>query len=324
MILADLPAGVRLREFTFDDVPALAAILNRIYPDEPTTVEQEEHWEKTYPAGNPRLRYVAETGDGQMVGFGACQYPFWSASPDFYSVYVVVDSPYQQRGIGQALLAAVTPFAVAQGFHMLQTSCKEDSPGTIRFLERSGFAQFGIRFESALDVQAFDETPFLATVARAQAAGYEVVTLADARQEDLDADRKLYEVFAATIVDVPFPGGVRAEPDYDNFRAGTLDAPNTVAAGIFIARRAGRMVGLTTLELLPNNTAITGMTGVLAEHRGRGVATLLKLASLRYLKAQGCQEARTHNDTANPPILAINEKLGYRRLPGWLAWAKKL
>ena len=84
------------------------------------------------------------------------------------------------------------------------------------------------------------------------------------------------------------------------------------------------MVALTTLELLPNGLGITGTTGVLAAHRDRGVATLVKLASLRYLKAHGYTEARTHNDTANPSILALNEKLGYRRLPGWLAWEKTL
>ena len=118
---------------------------------------------------------------------------------------------------------------------------------------------------------------------------------------------------------------VRARrPNYDNFRAGTLDAPNTPAEGVFIARHEGRMVGLTTLELLPNGIGITGTTGVLAAHRGRGVAAMIKLASLRYLKEQGYREARTHNDTANPPILALNEKLGYRRLPGWLAWEKTL
>ena len=69
---------------------------------------------------------------------------------------------------------------------------------------------------------------------------------------------------------------------------------------------------------------ITGTTGVLAAHRDRGVATLITLASLRYLKEPGYPEARTHNDTANPSILALNEKLGYRRLPGWLAWEKAL
>ena len=63
---------------------------------------------------------------------------------------------------------------------------------------------------------------------------------------------------------------------------------------------------------------------MLAAHRGRGVATLVKLASLRYLKQHGYTEARTHNDTANPPILALNKKLGYRPLPGWLVWEKAL
>jgi GNAT superfamily N-acetyltransferase len=54
----------------------------------------------------------------------------------------------------------------------------------------------------------------------------------------------------------------------------------------------GQMVGMTSLELLPNGVGITGMTGVLAEHRGRGVAMALKLASFRYLRAHGYNEAR--------------------------------
>ena len=76
------------------------------------------------------------------------------------------------------------------------------------------------------------------------------------------------------------------------------------------------------VKLLANGPAITSATGVLREHRGRGVATALKLASFRFLKERGYREARAHNDTENPPILRLNEKLGYRRLPGWLAWEK--
>ena len=318
------PAPFRLRDFTSHDIPPLVAILNQVFADEPTTLEKEEHWEHTYPAGNPRLRLVAETEEGQVAGYGECQHPFWTAQPDFYSVFVIVAPAWQHRGIGQALLTTLTPFAQEHGFPKLRTSCKEDSAGTVRFLEQAGFGQIGIRFESALDLQHFDETPFLAAVNRVQTAGYEVTTLAQARQQDAEADLRLYEVFAATVVDVPFPGGERAEPKYENFRAMALDAPNTPAEGIFIALHEGRMVALTTLELLPNGIGITGTTGVLAAHRGRGVATLVKLASLRYLKAQGYTEARTHNDTANPSILALNEKLGYRRLPGWLAWEKTL
>ena len=46
----------------------------------------------------------------------------------------------------------------------------------------------------------------------------------------------------------------------------------------------------------------------LPAHHGRGVAKMVKLASLRYLKEHSYAEARTHNDTANPAILALNEK----------------
>jgi RimJ/RimL family protein N-acetyltransferase len=222
------------------------------------------------------------------------------------------------------LFAAVAPFAGQQGMAKLRTSCKEDSAGTVRSLDKAGFRQIGIRFESALDMRTFDETPFLPIQQRAEAAGYQVITLTQARVEDPEADRRLFDVFAATVVDVPFPGGDRANPTCDNFRANTLDAPNTKPDTIFIARQGGRMVGMASLELLTNGVGITGMTGVLAGHRGRGVAMALKLASFRYLRANGYHKARAHNDTANPPILALNEKLGYQRLPGWLAWEKAL
>lgn len=318
------PPPTHLRAFTNADLPALEALLNQVFPDEPISLEQLEHHERTYPPGNPRLRLAAETAEGRVVGYGECERPYMTAQPEHFGVFVAVDAAWQHRGIGRALLAAVAPFAEQHGFRKLRCGCRENSADSIHFLDRAGFRQIGIRFESALDLPSFDETPFLAKLARVKAAGYDVITLAEARRQDPEADLRLYEVFAATVVDVPFPGGVRAEPNYAAFRAGTLDAPNTTADGIFIARHEGRMVALTTLEMLPNGLGITGTTGVLAAHRGRGVATLVKLASLHYLKKQGYVEARTHNDTANPAILALNEKIGYRRLPGWLVWEKML
>ena len=42
------------------------------------------------------------------------------------------------------------------------------------------------------------------------------------------------------------------------------------------------------------------------------------------LKERGCTEARTNNDTANPPILRLNEKLGYHKRPGVMLWERML
>jgi GNAT superfamily N-acetyltransferase len=81
---------------------------------------------------------------------------------------------------------------------------------------------------------------------------------------------------------------------------------------------------MTRIELLTNSPAITGSTCVLQEHRGHGLATAIKVESLRALQQRGYTEARTHNDTANPSIMHINEKLGYKRIPGWTMWEKLL
>ena len=53
--------GVRLRAFQIEDIPAVVDIGNRIWPDDPSTVEEEEYNEKTYPQENPRLRLIVET-----------------------------------------------------------------------------------------------------------------------------------------------------------------------------------------------------------------------------------------------------------------------
>ena len=75
MKTAQPQAKTRLRDFASHDIPPLVAILNQVFADEPTTVEQQEHGERTYPAGNPRLRLVAETEEGQIAGYGESAHP---------------------------------------------------------------------------------------------------------------------------------------------------------------------------------------------------------------------------------------------------------
>lgn len=314
---------VRLRDFRMEDIPALVEIFNRTWVDEPSTVAQEEHWEKSYPQDNPRLRYAVEAGDGRLIGLGNCMRPFWMDAPGVYTLDIVLTPEWRHRGIGQALLARLEPFARTQGAERIHTDCREDFADSIRFLEHAGFSRIGIRFESKLDLDAFDEARFAGVFERVAQAGYELTTLAAEHAAGAaDPDRKLYDLYSVTAADVPLPGDVRIRQSYDNWRSGMLESPTTDLAGIFIAKSADRYVGMTSLELLKDGPAITSMTGVTPEHRGRGLALALKLLSFRYLKTHGYHETRTHNDTANPPILRLNERLGYQRLPGWLVWEK--
>jgi len=82
----------------------------------------------------------------------------------------------------------------------------------------------------------------------------------------------------------------------------------------FIAREDGRWIGLTEVQ----RTAEDGhydqeLTGVLPGYRRRGIATALKLESLRWAQRVGATRVRTWNSSRNEGMLAVNRLLGYQR-----------
>ncbi len=311
----------RFREYLQSDILAWVEMYNLEYGDEPTTVEQEQYWERSYPQDNPRLRYALVDVDDRLLGLAVCEKPFWAIAPGVYMAYAFVHPAHRRRGIAAAALSRLEPFARQQGAKRLWSDCRESQAHSIAFLEAMGFQRFGVRFEQAIDLADFDTARFPGAFERIEQQGYRLVTLADLRRERSDADRLLYEVFRETVLDVPLPGGARISMDFEQWRKG-LDSPTSDPNYIFLALHGDEPAGETTLELLKSGPAITNSTGVLRRHRGRGLALALKLASLQALKQLGYHEARTHNDTENPPILHLNQKIGYRRLPGWLQWEK--
>ena len=64
------------------------------------------------------------------------------------------------------------------------------------------------------------------------------------------------------------------------------------------------------------NSMYNMVTGVDRAHRGRGVALAIKLLAIRCARRYGAVYIRTHNDSENAPMLAINRKLGYQPQPG--------
>lgn len=65
-----------------------------------------------------------------------------------------------------------------------------------------------------------------------------------------------------------------------------------------------------------------GLTGTLPAYRHRGLARLVKLASLEWLADRGVTIVYTDNDSTNADILALNEHLGFRPLGDIELWAR--
>jgi hypothetical protein len=72
-------------------------------------------------------------------------------------------------------------------------------------------------------------------------------------------------------------------------------------------------VGISQLAYPPvRGVVATDWTGTARKVRGRGVARALKCETLMQAIALGVDRVRTDNDSANAPILYINETMGYR------------
>jgi ribosomal protein S18 acetylase RimI-like enzyme len=263
---------LRLRAFRFEDIPAMVDIGNRTWPDDPATVEEEEYDEKMYPPDNPRLRVVVENAAGQFIGMGACLRPFWMRAPGVYFMWMTLDPDWRRRGIGQALLPRLEAYGREQGAAKLWTGCREYQDYSIRFLEKAGFHNYGLRFESILDLTTFDESRFTGTIERLQAAGFEFTNLVDERAINPDADVLLYELDAETRAEVPWPGGARSEMTYEQYRQRNFDAPDADPSGILITKYQGRYAGLTSVRFRKDGLAHTMMTGVRREYRRQGLA----------------------------------------------------
>jgi GNAT superfamily N-acetyltransferase len=99
--------------------------------------------------------------------------------------------------------------------------------------------------------------------------------------------------------------------------------PAVLPERIWVAVVDGEPVGYSYLAYR-SSVVETGFTGVLREHRGKGIARALKLETLFQAIDLGVTAVETDNDSENAPILHINEDLGYEPMPGKLEFHLKL
>jgi len=104
-----------------------------------------------------------------------------------------------------------------------------------------------------------------------------------------------------------------------------FDSPGLRPDRIWIAREGDDVVGISMLSYPPvRGVVTTDWTGTARKVRGRGVARALKCETLMQAIALGVDRVRTDNDSANTPILHINETMGYHRRPDLVQYLKEL
>jgi GNAT superfamily N-acetyltransferase len=298
------------------NIQADAAEMARLYSYtvvEPITEETARDWWRLR-AQEIRVTMLALNDECQAIGYWDVDRETWMEPGHFYAK-VIVAPQERGRGLGTRMYEDLLRAAHEHGATHLESRVRDNDLVSLKFAEKRGFQIDHHSFESTLDLTDFDEHRFDDLTRRLQAQGFRFFSLAEAGVTE-ENKHKLYEVNRLSGLDNPGNDGVF--PDFYAFSKNVFEASWFRADTQILAAHDDCWVGLSAIGLYPeNNYAYNAFTGVLHEYRGRGLAQALKLQTILLAKKVGARYIRTHNDSKNAPMLAVNRKLGYKPEPGY-------
>ena len=314
-----LPEGLVLRPRVDADVEAVVELWNRHAP--PTEVQTAagfRRWEAINPMPNRLDLVVTEAGGALVAQANVGDGGVWAQADHSYRGHLLVERASRRRGVGRLLARRLEAYARAKGASRINARVRGDEPEALAFAVSLGYAEYHRRYNSYLEVPAFDASTFEAPDAVAARAGVRLATFGEAwaeRTADEEAFlRHLYDVNGALTKDVPFPDPFEPPP-FDFVRKHLFGSPTLDRNASILALRDGKVVALTFTDVNESGIAYTFMTGVARTERGKGLALALKLRAIAALRARGVRWLGTTNDEANAPMRGINRRLGYQTQP---------
>ncbi len=305
-----------IRLATDVDYPVIAAIHNAAEPPGAMhdTADGLRHLDARMDAHYKLRRYVIED-NGQIVGTARCSMiPQWY-HPQRFSFYIAVRPEHQGRGYGKALYDRIRDDIAPSDPITLRAFYSSEHPRSERFLRDRGFIEDMRTWESWVELDPFDPSPYEPVIERVRNSGIRCRTFADI-QQDPDWLQRLYDFIVHIQADMPSPE-VYTPMTFEFFKNVEIGRPTIVPEAYFIAVDGDRYVGVNILH--KDDTNLTRMntddTGVHREYRRRGIATALKVTGLTWAKEHGIKRVYTMNDSTNQPMLALNLKLGFQRMP---------
>lgn len=262
--------------------------------------------------------------------------------------------PEADDAVSAALLDAAEAYATGQGRTTVMTWTgqvgePEPGPGVVepptgsgrvdttapflRTVAARGYVLEQAERYSVLPLPVADDVldPHGAEAAARAGEDYELVSWTD-RTPDAWVDQ-LAVLMARMSTDVPLGGLDLQEAAWDAARVGRRDERIAAAGHGYVLtaalhRPTGTLAAFTILEYPRDEPEVVFQedTLVLAEHRGRRLGMLVKVANLRRLRELRPQGARVHtwNAEENSYMLAINVALGFRRAGVESVWQKRL
>lgn len=314
-----------LKLIQITDADAYASVVSAIHPDEkvdPDVLRARWRDEARHPEA--QARYIVFDHDAICgLAFWSCPQISESDGPRMANVNVRLTPPNQSEEEFAWILKAMEEGAEGAQANVARAVTREDEPFHRAMLERHGYSVDRVSQSWSLDLVRH-QARLLGDLEQSrmvmQDCRITITTLAGAARPD--AWRRLYELTAATVPDIPatLPEPI---PSFETWLL-RMQGPDVHQDRIWTAWAVEHLVGYSYLTYPREGDVWTGFTATRREERRRGIARAVKLETIGQAIELGEVSIRTNNDLENHSILHINEALGYERLPGLVTHLKAL
>lgn len=271
------------------------------------------------------IHRVAADEPGELLGF------YWAArdkvEPDRYNFSLIVRPEQYRQGVGGQLYEDLVQTLIEAGANKLRVSIRDTCPDCRAFAERRGFIERRHQIGMELDLTGFDDQVYDATIKCLESEGFQFTSMEELGNTE-EAQCKLYVLNDAASASTPGTDGEHSWASFEDFQQSVCQSDWYFPAGqkVVIDTSSGVWVAMSAItRIAGNNYAYNLFTGVDLPYRGRKLAQAVKVLALRYarniLKAD---TVRTHHNTNNLPMIAIDRKFGYVQLPGTYLMEKVL
>jgi GNAT superfamily N-acetyltransferase len=312
----------------FADIAALAALTRAAdAPGGQPIIESSYAAAIATPAAGHRARHYAATSEGRLIGYLRLEVK--DEDPQRVTGQLVVHPDHRRRGHGTALLAYALDRCREDRRETLALSTITALPGGPardaageRFLRRHGFdvALGLIRRRVPVDAPGGETERRLWDEALAASTDYDLRGWTGPVPDDLLT--AMCRMEAMILREVPMGSLGMAPEQVDTAK---LRAKEAVTAAhrklpihtVAVHRATGDIAAHTRVDVYDDPAAAHGhvlITIVAPAHRGHRLGLLVKLANLRQLREEfpHVKDLWTANADVNAPMIAINERLGYR------------
>lgn len=317
---------MQIRAFSENDYETVANIEKAVNPDLADSAKEIRYYDGVREKHLLFKRFLAEDAGGNAFGVGVFRQSAERYHPNKFYLDVNVLPDQRNQGVGQGLLEHLLTQLEDYQVVTVRAVTRVDWTHGIRFLEAAGFSEEYRAWESRLDVQGFDASPYLQLEEALKLEGIELKSYADLLGMP-DLAQELWRLDMDACRDMPDPEPF-TETGFERFETRALKNPDFVPEAYLVAVKTGSD---QKLEFLSESTlwwsegkpdAWNGATGTRREWRGKQIALALKVKNILWAKQAGIAQIKTFNDDVNRPMLSINEKLGFVKQPAWIHFVR--